>query len=257
MQTITNLFQACLTLGYHPLEFKKARTIALKKQGKDKDYTKVDSYRPIALLESLGKALERIVASRLSTLAENHSLLPKFQMGARSRRNTITALDLLTEQIHTIWNCGNQWVASMLCLDVTGAFDHVSHPQLLHILRQYGIPTWIVNWVESFLQDRQSTLQIVFEESDLRPVQSGIPQGSPISPILFLFFNEELVRICNGFGLRSSAIGFVDDINILAWSNSTENNCIALTRIHSQCCKWARKHGATFSPTKYELIHLT
>jgi hypothetical protein len=102
VQTITNLFQACLALGYHPLEFKKARTIALKKQGKDKDYTKVDSYRPIALLESLGKALERIVASRLSTLAENYSLLPKFQIGARLRRDIITLLDLLIEQIHTI-----------------------------------------------------------------------------------------------------------------------------------------------------------
>ena len=145
----------------------------------------------------------------------------------------------------------------MLCLDAAGAFDHVSHPRLLHILRWHRVPNWIVNWVESFLQDRQSTIQIVFEESDLRPVQSGIPQGSPISPILYLFFNEELVRICNGFGLQSSAIGFVDDINILTWSNSTERNCTALARIHSQCCEWARKHGATFAPTKYELIHLT
>lgn len=141
LQTITDLFQACITLGYHPLEFKKACTIALKKQGKDRDYTQVGSYRPIALLESLRKALERIVASRLSTLAENHSLLPKFQMGARSRRDTITSFDLLTEQIHTVWNCGNQWVASMLCLDIAGAFDYVSHPRLLHILRRHGIPT--------------------------------------------------------------------------------------------------------------------
>ena len=62
LHTITNLFQACITLRYHPLEFKKACTIAYKKQGK-KDYTQVGSYRPIALLESLGKALERIIAT--------------------------------------------------------------------------------------------------------------------------------------------------------------------------------------------------
>jgi hypothetical protein len=158
-------------------------------------------------------------------------------MGVCSRRDTITSLDLLTEQIHTIWNCGNQWVASMLCLDVAGVFDHVSHPCLLHILRWHRVPNWIVNWVESFLKDRQSTIQIVFEESDLCPVQSGIPQGSPISPILYLFFNEELVQICNSFGLHSSTIGFVDDINILTWSNTTEQNCTALARIHSKCCE--------------------
>jgi hypothetical protein len=73
LQTITDLFQACATLGYHPLELKKARTVALKKPGRDRDYTKVGAYRPIALLESLGKALERIMASRLSALAEAHS----------------------------------------------------------------------------------------------------------------------------------------------------------------------------------------
>ena len=145
----------------------------------------------------------------------------------------------------------------MLCLDITGAFDHVSHPRLLHILRRCGIPSRIVNWVESFLQDRQSTIQIVFEESDMQPVHSGIPQGSPVSPILFLFFTEELVRICNGIGLRSSALGFVDDINVLAWGESTECNCAALARIHHWCQEWARKHGVAFAPTKYELIHLT
>ena len=178
-------------------------------------------------------------------------------MGARSKRDTITALDLLTEQIHTVWNCGNQWVASMLSLDMAGAFDNASHPRLLHILRRLGIPNWIVQWVESFLQDRFSTIQIISEESELLPVQNGIPQGSPISPILFLFYNEELVQICNGLGARASAIGFVDDINILTWGESTEWNCSLLNRIHNKCIDWANRHGATFAPKKYELIHLT
>ena len=254
---ITGLFQACISCGYHPLAFKKARTVALRKQGGERDYRKVGSYRPVALLESLGKALERIVADRLSSLAEEHSLLPKFQMGERPKRDTITALDLLIEQIHTVWNSGSQWVATMLCLDITGAYNFASYPRLLHILRRLRIPTWIVGWVESFLQNRFSTIRIASEESELRPVQNGIPQGSPISPILYLFFNEELIRICNGIGLRSSAFGFVDDINILAWGKSTELNCSTLTRVHSQCIDWAKRHGSAFSPSKYELIHLT
>ena len=49
----------------------------------------------------------------------------------------------------------------------------------------------------------------------------------------------------------------MDDINILAWGRSTEHNCRALTQVHNQCFEWARKHGATFAPAKYELIHLT
>jgi hypothetical protein len=61
-------------------------------------------------------------------------------MDARSKRDTITSLDLLIEQIHTIWNCRNQWVASILCFNIASAFDYVSHPWLLHILRWYRIP---------------------------------------------------------------------------------------------------------------------
>ena len=104
----------------------------------------------------------------------------------------------------------------MLCLNIAGAYNNALHLRLLHILRRLGIPTWIVNWVKSFLQDRYSTIQIISEELELRPVQNGIPQGSLISPILYLFFNEELVQICNCIGVHLSALGFVDDINILA-----------------------------------------
>jgi hypothetical protein len=99
---ITELFQACTSLGYHLLEFKKARTVALRKQGGNRDYAQVASYWPVALLETLGKALKRIVAERLTCLAEEHKLLPEFQMGGRPKRDTITSLNLLTEQIHTV-----------------------------------------------------------------------------------------------------------------------------------------------------------
>ena len=66
------------------------------------------SYCPIALLEYLGKALERIVVTKLTTLAKSYKLLLQYQIGARRQRDTLTALELLTEQTHTIWNYGNQ-----------------------------------------------------------------------------------------------------------------------------------------------------
>lgn len=86
-------------------------------------------------------------------------------------------------------------------------------------------------------------------------VNTGIPQGSPISPILFLFFNADLVEICNKSELNASGSGFVDDVNILVYGNSTEANCRTLEKLHVKCADWARKHGATFAPHKYELIH--
>ena len=145
----------------------------------------------------------------------------------------------------------------MLSLDVTGAFDHASHLRLIYILKSKWIPLWIINWVTSFLEDGQATIKIHSQESALRDVKTGIPQGSPISPILFLFYNEELIRLCNEPGTKSSGVGFVDDVNILAWNTKTEANCRTLLRIHDKCQDWARRHGASFAPSKYDLIHLS
>ena len=81
-------------------------------------------------------------------------------------------------------------------------------------------------------------------ESELLYTETGIPQGSPISPILFLFFIADLLDTINNAALRTSAIGFVDDTYILTYGDSTERNCRTLKRIHEQCEEWARKHGA-------------
>src|SRR6266487_1374936 len=104
---LTTLFQACIDQGYHPKEFKQACTIVLQKPGKA-DYTLPENYCLIALLECLGKVLERVVATKLTMLAKLYKLLPQYQIGGRRQRNTLTALELLIEQTHTIWNYGNQ-----------------------------------------------------------------------------------------------------------------------------------------------------
>ena len=66
------LFQGCLKLGHFPRSFKELITIALKKGGDSRDYSKPNSWRPIALLSSLGKLLEAIIARRLTLLAEKY-----------------------------------------------------------------------------------------------------------------------------------------------------------------------------------------
>jgi hypothetical protein len=86
---------------------------------------------------------------------------------------------------------------------------------------------------------------------------TGIPQGSPLSPILFLFYNANLVDICNPPTLPASGIGFVDDVNALAFGKSTEKNCRTLQTVHERCLDWARKHGVSFAPDKYILVHFT
>lgn len=94
-------------------------------------------------------------------------------------------------------------------------------------------------------------------QSATQRVSTGIPQGSPISPILFLFFNADLVELCSRRTCRVSGLGFVDNVNILAYGTSTEGNCQLLERVHRDCLSWAARHRATFAPQKYKLMHLT
>ena len=157
LPSLTCLFNACITHAYHPRTFKEANTAVLRKPNKS-DYTEPKSYRPIALLDTVGKALESIMARRISNLLEKYDLLPPTQMGSRHSRSAVSALELLTEQVHTVWGCGTEFVVSMLSLDMTGAFDHVSHPRLLHILRMNRLPDRIVKWVASFLRDWRTSL---------------------------------------------------------------------------------------------------
>ena len=78
-----------------------------------------------------------------------------------------------------------------------------------------------------------------------------------MSPILFLFFNAPLIEECSKLKLNLQVGGFVDDVHLLAYGKSTEANCATLKTAHEVCLKWAKTHGATFAPRKYELVHLT
>jgi hypothetical protein len=143
----------------------------------------------------------------------------------------------------------------MLSLDLTGAFDNVSQERLIYILRQKGFPDWVVNVVHGFMAERSTTLIFTGFKSQEYPTQTGIPQGSPISPALFLLFACDLLWEFEDTPVQG--IGFVDDTNLLVYGPTAESNCRQLERAHEICARWATNHGAKFSPEKYKLIHFT
>lgn len=157
-KAVASITTACWKTGHYPQRFRQARTVVLRKSGKESCETP-GAWRPIALLNTIGKLIEAITAKRIQDVAERYSLFPNTQMGARKARATETALELLTEQIHTVWKSPNH-VGSMLSLDLSGAFDIVNPIRLLDILRKKGLPGWIVRWIRSFLNGRSITLII-------------------------------------------------------------------------------------------------
>jgi hypothetical protein len=254
VRAVVLITNACWTLGHFPKSLKKARTIVIRKPNKD-SYQEAGSWRPIALLSTIGKIVETLTAKKIRAVAEKHNLIPEEQMGGRSGRSTETALDLLTSQVRTVWDANR--VATLLSIDISGAFDTVHHVRLLDVLRKKGLPYWLVKWVQSFLAERTTSLLLCDFETDQFEVKAGVPQGSPLSPILFMLYNSELFDICRRPFEGISSVGFADDLNVLAYSRSTEANCQKLEGVHRKCLEWARRFGMRFAPQKYELIHFT
>lgn len=82
---------------------------------------------------------------------------------------------MLTEQIQTVWANDVSLVASMLSLDISGAFDNVSYKQLIHNIRDARLPDWVAKYIRSFLTNRTTTLMLGIYEDRVRLTTSGIP----------------------------------------------------------------------------------
>ena len=144
---LERLFSACLEHSYMPDHFKEARTLVLRKVDK-KSYLDPGSFRPIDLLSVMGKMLESLVAHRLRDFSIQHNLLPSAQYGVAGK-STTQALRMIIDPIYGAWIQKSQ--ATLMRLDMKGAYPGVDREKLLDILTVKGIPKWIIRFVCSFL----------------------------------------------------------------------------------------------------------
>ncbi|KAI9039452.1 uncharacterized protein KD926_009466 [Aspergillus affinis] len=123
------IFNACLRLGHNPEYFQQSTTVVLRKAA-PRDYRIAKSYRPIALLNTLGKILEAVVTVQIAWALEKCNYLPRSHLGGRRSISVDYLIQLLLDQIFESWGKGQK--VSMLLLNVAGAFDNVSHIRLLY-----------------------------------------------------------------------------------------------------------------------------
>jgi ribonuclease HI len=250
---IYHIFKCSLQEGVIPQQWRNARIIPLRKLGKP-DYTVAKAYRPISLLSTLGKALEALVAERISYMVEKESLLPPNHFGARKQRSTEHALTMIQEYAYKAWR--SKKILSLISFDVKGAYNGVCKERLLQRLVERGVPPGLVQWVNAFCSERTADIIVNGEVSASKLLtQAGLPQGSPLSPILFLFFNANLVeqKTSNNGG----AVAFVDDYTVWVTGESVTQNNVTIQALVEKALEWEKCSGATFEPDKTAFIHFT
>lgn len=177
---LTIIFNACLRLSYFPMLWKFSVTILVPKPNKPPDIS--SSFRPISLLPFFSKILERLILKRILPYISSSSILPNTQFGFRTAHSSIHQLHRLVDAIS--FSLEKKSYCSCVFLDISQAFDRVWHEGLLFKIKPIFHPTYYL-LIKSYLTDRYFQVRVGTSLSDIAKINSGVPQGGILSPILF------------------------------------------------------------------------
>jgi hypothetical protein len=244
-----HLFDLCLTHGTHP--WKEAKAVVLPKPSRP-DYSAPKAYRPIALLECLGKLLEKIVAQRIMDESNSSHLIDPHQFGSRDYH---CAVDAALCVVHNAEACrAERRAGALLLFDISGFFDNIHVDRTLHLLHLMGFPPEITDWAKAFLAPRSTRLAFNNALSTVFSVSSGTPQGSPLSPVLSATYTLAMLRHLNGKWTDKTVQLYVDDGAIFASSVTTRAALKSVVEGLEEITSWLGRNGLKTDADKAEAM---
>lgn len=252
---LATIFNAVFELGVYHQSWKDSITCVLRKPGRP-SYQAPKAYRPIALLSTIGKLLSAIVADDMSRLIEEHELLPETHFGGRPCRTTTDALHYIVNRVKSAWH--KRRVVSILFLDVEGAFPNATTAKILHNMKKRRMPPQYVKLVENLLKNRRTKLKFDDFLSEFIHINNGIGQGCPLSMILYIIYNADMIEIPQG--RDEDAVGYVDDIALVAEGDNLEETTEKLKDMMERPgggLAWASTHNSKFEMSKVAIMHFS
>ncbi|QGA12366.1 hypothetical protein EYB26_000010 [Talaromyces marneffei] len=180
--------------------------------------------------------VEKLVAGLITDYAEAQGLFHEGQFGARHQRSAMDAVACLIAEIEHAWGEGK--LGACLFMDIKGAFDYVVWSKLRGGLRGTGMDGDLVRWVASFMSNRRAMLVIDGHISEEVPISSGLPQGSPVSPILFVLYVRLLAAAIESAVPEVRGLSFMDDQGLVTAASSIREACKTLQHAAKVAIEW-------------------
>ena len=250
MEMLLNIFNKSLGSSVVPQSWRDAIILPLLKSGKPA--ASVTSFRPISLTSCVVKLLERMLSERLYFMAERGGWFSKLQAGFRKGRGVEDQILRITQRITDGFHKSERSILTLL--DFSKAYDTVWRERLLSSLIDRGVPNRYVLFLRNFLLNRQARVRFNGELSKSRKMSQGLPQGSVLAPILFLFYIDNLASLLPN-DLTVSM--YADDVSILSSKHDRLEAQAGAQEAVDIVYNWSRDWKLTLNGSKSEVSLFT
>lgn len=242
---LTLFINQSFNTGKFPKCLKTARVKPLFKKG---DRFDMNNYRPISLLSSLSKIFEKLILHQLTEYFETNNLLYKSQYGFRKHHSTDHAALELVDRLYTDMDGGHTPLA--IFIDLTKAFDCLSHRILMDKLSYYGVTGSAFNLINSYLSGRSQFTECEGLRSSLCPITTGVPQGSNLGPFLFLVYLNDFSQCLSHF----KVLNYADDSTLVSSLTSFNFDSSAIQAEMLKVKDWLLHNRLAMNNTKTKMM---
>lgn len=244
---IANLINSSIKQGYYPDALKKGCVRPIFKKGKKDDYS---NYRPITLLPSVDKIVEKFLCEQIHAYYKKHDIIYGKQFGFQKGKGTAELLSSFTDEVNEYLNDKNNVL--VLFIDFSRAFDTLNHSKLVERLEDCGIRGPLLDWCKNYLKNRKYNVKIENTFSDTIEAAHGTAQGSVLGPLHFLTYVNDMSKVIS----NCTCYQYADDTCLVIGRRDLQEAFRLLQSDFDYLTKWCHDAGLVLNAGKTKLMHI-